>query len=114
VTRIEVFAAISAPIPECIWLDFCSWQAGPDRINSRSPDALAVAGASVLAFQKCRNDRRKFLSERTIRLARKEEEPSSWWNGAGAVGYPMTSILSETAGARDERKFFNGLIVWPA
>jgi len=25
-----------------------------------------------------------------------------------------TPILSETAGARDERKFFNGLIAWPA
>jgi hypothetical protein len=25
-----------------------------------------------------------------------------------------TSILSKTAGARDKRKFFNGLIAWPA
>src|SRR5438445_9251046 len=31
--------------------DFCSWQSGPERINSRLPDVLAVAGTSVLAFQ---------------------------------------------------------------
>jgi hypothetical protein len=34
---------------------------------------------------------------------------------AGVVGAPMISILSETAGARDEIfRFFNGLIGWPA
>jgi len=34
---------------------------------------------------------------------------------AGATGFAdKASILSETAGARDKRKFFNGLSAWPA
>src|SRR6185312_7661789 len=34
------------------WSEFCSWQAGRDRLNSPLPDVLAGAGTSVLAFQK--------------------------------------------------------------
>lgn len=49
--RTGAVAAVSAVIPGLGWLDFCSWQAGPERINSRLLDVLAVAGTPVLAFQ---------------------------------------------------------------
>jgi hypothetical protein len=49
-------------------------------------------------------------------MARKEEENRRLrGNQAGAGRFTgLASILSKTAGARDKRKFFNGLIAWPA
>src|SRR5262245_36122349 len=62
--------------------DFCSWQAGRKRIHTRLPDVLAVAGTPVLAFRKARTiGDYSFLDDR--KAARKEEEPSSWWNRQG-------------------------------
>jgi len=49
-------------------------------------------------------------------MARKEGE-NRRLRGDRAGAYRFTgqaSILSKTAGARDKRKFFNGLIAWPA
>ena len=63
-----------------IWLDFCSWQWGRKRLNSRLPDVLAVAGTSVLAFQNA--ETMEIVPFRTSAwIAGKEEEPSSRWNG---------------------------------
>jgi hypothetical protein len=43
------------------------------------------------------------------------EKPSFEEIGQGQAGFTgSASILSKTAGARDKRKFFNGLIAWPA
>jgi hypothetical protein len=75
---------------------------------------LAVAGTSVLAFRK--PDTTGEYSFQVIRMdCSKGRKPSSGGMRAGATGFAdKASILSETAGARDKRKFFNGLIAWPA
>jgi hypothetical protein len=75
---------------------------------------LAVAGTSVLAFQNAETmGECSFL---VVRMDRWKGRGSfvSVESGRGRRLKLTTSILSKTAGARDERKFFNGLIAWPA
>jgi hypothetical protein len=69
----------------------------------------------VLAFRK-RTNRRPYPF-RTFRMNGSKGRETRRLRGdrAGAgrfTGYAL--ILSKTAGARDKRKFFNGLIAWPA
>jgi hypothetical protein len=94
--------------------DFCSWQAGRKRIHTRVPDVLAVAGMAVLAFQHAvTTGESSFSDDRQARSKGRGTFVAAEWEQGPSVQL-TTSILSKTAGARDKRKFFNGLIVWPA
>ena len=84
--------------------EISSWQSGPEPINTRLPDALAVAGAFVLAFRKPDTIGDFFLLRPSAWIAQKEEKTASlWWNACeGLSGVPDDLVLSETAGARDK------------
>jgi hypothetical protein len=94
------------------------WQLHRDSLNNRLPDVLATAGVSVFASDN--PHRQETISFRlSAWIARRKGHPTRVYEagrGPGAVsdGRPMISILSETAGAREKRKFFNGLILEPA
>jgi hypothetical protein len=87
---------------------------GTEADKQPPPDVLAVAGTTVLAFQNAETTGEcSFLDVRMDRSKGGGTFVLVEW-GQGRSVYPSASILSKTAGARDERKFFNGLIVWPA
>jgi hypothetical protein len=75
---------------------------------------LAVAGTSVLAFRK--PDTVGDHSFQDIQLGLLERKKTRRLGGMRAEAFRsrIASILSKTAGARVKRKFFNGLIAWPA
>src|SRR5260370_15984335 len=81
------------------------------------PNVLAVAGASVFAFRKPDTTGEPFLLRTSAWVAQKDTENLVVLVecGRGLPACRTASVLSETAGARDETlSFFKSLIAWPA
>ena len=81
--------------------DFCSWQAGRKRINSRLRTCW-LSLARPCSHSKMLKRQEKVPFRTTVRLARKEENPSSRWNRAGAVG--LTGDLDPVRDCRRPRR----------
>jgi len=81
--------------------DFCSWQQVRKRINSRLRTCWRLLARPCL-HSKMLKRQEKVPFRTTVRLARKEENPSSRWNRAGAVG--LTGDLDPVRDCRRPRR----------
>ena len=94
-------ARASGPIGLWPRPDFCSWQAGRERINTRFR-ACWLLLARLCSHLKTRNDG-DFSFRTSVWIARRKETFGSENESRGLSVCRKTSILSKTAGARDER-----------